>query len=475
MAAAASPAASAASQAMAMPAAADASITAELLRLWTHLSSPTALIELVVFAGCLALAWGLVRLARGAEPPREGSVWFGRRIVDGVLFPLAALLLALVAHWVLRQYIPTAVFKLVVPMLLSLAAIRLTVRVLGEAFPSSPLVRALERTFSWLAWLAVVLWVTGLLPALLDELDQISWKIGGTTLSVRTLLEGVISAVLVLMLALWLSSLLERRLLKGATSNLSMRKMAANAMRALMLFVGLMFALSAAGIDLTALGVLGGALGVGIGFGLQKLAANYVSGFVILAENSMRIGDMVRVDQFEGRITDITTRYTTIRALNGRESLVPNEMMITQRIENLSLADSNMLLTTVVQVPYGSDVPTLMTELLAVVREVPRVLANPGPGVNLTAFAADGLELTFGFWIGDPENGQVNARSDVNLAILKALTARGVEIPFPQRVLHAVPAPVQTPSAAAAASVPAASATPTSTPVAPRGGPTPAP
>jgi small-conductance mechanosensitive channel len=182
--------------------------------------------------------------------------------------------------------------------------------------------------------------------------------------------------------------------------------------------------------------VLGGALGVGIGFGLQKLASNYVSGFVILAENSMRIGDLVRVDNFEGRITDITTRYTKIRALNGRESIVPNEMMITQRIENLSLADSNMLLNTVVQVAYGTDVERLMPELLEVVRAVPRVLAEPPAVANLTAFAADGLELTFGFWIGDPENGQVNARTAVNVAILKALTERGIEIPFPQRVLH---------------------------------------
>jgi small-conductance mechanosensitive channel len=297
-------------------------------------------------------------------------------------------------------------------------------------------VRVFERSFSWLAWIAVVLWITGVLPLLLAELDRISWKLGGTTVSVRNLLEGTVSAIVVLMVTLWLSSLLEQKLLRGAVENLSIRKMAANALRALLLFVGLLVALSAAGLDLTALGVLGGALGVGIGFGLQKLAANYVSGFVILAENSMRIGDLVRVDNFEGRITDITTRYTKIRALNGRESIVPNEMMITQRIENLSLADSNMLLTTAVQVAYGTDVERLMPELLEVVRQVPRVLAEPPAVVNLTAFAADGLELTFGFWIGDPENGQVNARTAVNVAILKALTERGIEIPFPQRVLH---------------------------------------
>lgn len=422
-----------------------ASATAdELSRLVANLSSRSALIELAAFAGCLLLAWLLVRLLRGSEAPRDNSVWFGRSIVDGVLFPLTALLLALLARWLLKDLVPTAVFKLVVPILVSLAAIRLTVRVLREAFPGVRLVRVFERTFSWVAWIAVVLWVTGILPVLLDELDQISWKLGGTTLSVRNLIEGAISAIVVLMVTLWASSMLEQQLLKGATDNLSMRKMAANALRALLLFVGLIFALSAAGIDLTALGVLGGALGVGIGFGLQKLAANYVSGFVILAENSMRIGDLVRVDNFEGRITDITTRYTKIRALNGRESLVPNEMMITQRIENVTLADSQMLLTTVVQVAYGTDVAKLMPELLDVVRLVPRVLADPGPGVNLTAFASDGLELSFGFWIGDPENGQVNVRTDVNLAILRALNERGIEIPFPQRVVHqAAPTPAK--------------------------------
>jgi small-conductance mechanosensitive channel len=421
---------------MAGPAVAPASTAAEVHLLVANLTSRTALIELAAFVGCLLLAWALVRLLRGPLAPRENSVWFGQRIVDGVMFPLLALLLALLARWLMQSHVPTAVFKLVVPILMSLAAIRLTVRVLHQAFPTSPVVRLFERTFSWVAWIAVVLWVTGILPLLLAELDQITWKLGGTTISVRNLLEGAISAVVVLMVTLWLSSLLEQRLLRGAVENLSMRKMAANALRALLLFMGLLFALSAAGIDLTALGVLGGALGVGIGFGLQKLASNYVSGFVILAENSMRIGDLVRVDSFEGRITDITTRYTKIRALNGRESLVPNEMMITQRIENVTLADSHVLLTTVVQVAYGTDVTRLMAELLEVVKTVPRVLADPPPAANLTAFAPDGLELTFGFWIGDPENGQLNARSGVNLALLAALNERGVEIPFPQRVLH---------------------------------------
>lgn len=407
----------------------------ELAQLARGLLVPSALAELAVFAVCLALAWGVVRVLRGPQPLR-GSIWFGRRIVDGVLFPVLALGLALLARRLLDAWLPLTAFRVIVPVLVSLVVIRVTVRVLRVAFPHSQLMRVVERSVSWLAWIGTVLWVTGVLPLLLAELDAIHWTIGSTQVSVRNLLEGLLSAVVVMVLVLWLSSALEARLLRGAGANLSLRKMAANLLRSVLLFVGLMFALSAAGIDLTALGVLGGAIGVGIGFGLQKLAANYVSGFVILAERSMRIGDMVMVDGFEGRITDINTRYTVIRALNGRESIVPNEMLITQRVENASLADRQVLHSTVVQVAYGSDLDSLMPRLQAAVAAVPRVLADPGPGVRLSNFAADGLELTISFWIGDPENGSANVRSDVNLALLRTLDALGVEIPYPQRVIR---------------------------------------
>ena len=328
-----------------------------------------------------------------------------------------------------------AVFGLLVPILVSLLVIRVTVRVLRAAYPESQLMRVFERSLSWVVWLGTVLWVVGVLPVLLDEMDQIRWTLGGSEVSLRNLLEGLVSVVLVMVVALWISAAVEARLLRGAGATLSLRKMASNAVRALLLFVGLIFALSAAGIDLTALGVLGGAIGVGIGFGLQKLASNYVSGFVILAERSVRIGDIVTVDGFEGRITDINTRYTVIRALSGRESIVPNEMFITQRVENASLADRNVLQQSVVQVAYGTDVEPLMAALTETVGQVPRVMAQPGVSVRLTSFAADGLELTVFYWIGDPENGSANVRSDVNLAILRLLVSRGVEIPFPQRVV----------------------------------------
>jgi len=409
----------------------------ELQALTAALFSPTALVGLAVLVACLGLSWLVVSVLHRRVAHRPDSVLFGSHVVDGALFPVLALLLALLAKQVLPHFgLSPAVFKLAVPVLMSLLAIRMTVRVLSAALPNSGLVKVIERTVSWLAWGGSILWVTGLLPWFLEELDAIDFKVGVTKISLRNLIEGSFTAVVVLVLALWVSSVIEARLLRGGRMDLSLRKIAANITRALLLLVGLLFALSAAGIDLTALGVLGGALGVGIGLGLQRLAANYVSGFVILAERSLRIGDMVKVDNFEGRISDIKTRYTVIRALNGREAIVPNEMLITQRVENSSLADPKVLLSTVVQVAYGTDVDDLMPKLAARVSEVPRVLSEPGPAVQLSSFAADGLELTVFFWIADPENGQGGVRSDVNVAILRLLNGMKIEIPFPQRVVR---------------------------------------
>jgi small-conductance mechanosensitive channel len=401
------------------------------------LVSAESFLVLAAFAACIALAWLFVWSVRRAFAAQDLSVLLGKRLIDGVLFPVVLLGLTFAARTLLTTDHPVALFGILLPVCMSLALIRFGVKVLQVAFGAAPFVRVLERTISWIAWLAVVLWVTGILPLLLDELDQIRWKIGGAMLSVRTLIEGALTAGAVLIVMLWISSALESRLLKSATgSDLSLRMVISNTVRALLMFVGLLLALSAVGIDLTALSVLGGAVGVGIGFGLQKLAANYVSGFVILAERSMRIGDMVKVDNFEGRITDIKARYTLIRSPTGRESIVPNEMLITQRVENLSLADTKVAQSTTVSVAYNAPVDEVMQLLQQACQAQPRVLAEPAPSVALSAFGADGLEFTVNYWFDDPASGQLNLKSDVNLAILKTLRDHGIEIPFPQRVVH---------------------------------------
>lgn len=422
----------------------------EIERLLRDLGHPGMWVEVTVLLACLAAAWAIAWFA-GRRHAAE-SIWFGRVIVDGLLFPLLALAFTWIARSVVDDFQKVVLLRIAIPVLVSLAGIRFLARVLTVAFPASAIARLVERLFSWLAWLGAVLWILGLLPPVLEELEAIQFSFGKTRLSLLALLQGALSAGAVMVIALWISATVERNVLRETVDDLSLRKVAANAIRAVLLLVGFLFALSAVGVDLTALSVLGGALGVGLGFGLQKLAANYVSGFVILFERSLRIGDTVRVDNFEGVVADIKTRYTLIRALNGRESIVPNEKLIVERIENLSLADTKVLITTEVGVSYDSDVDQVQAILLAAARGTPRVIADPAPAVRLAAFGADGLQFAVQFWIDDPHNGQGNVRSDVNLAILRGLRAAGIEIPYPQRVMRMAPAeaPAATSSSKAA-------------------------
>lgn len=417
----------------------------DLERVLINLLQPAALAELAALALCLLFAGFAVRILRrrmsGSSPK---SIWLGEQGTDGALFPLLALGFAYLSAWLLGRWVPLAVFRLAEPVLLSLLVIRIVVRVLAASFPRSVARLATERSVTWLAWIVVLLWVLGVLGPLVDSLRDLSWKIGSTRMSVLGVVEVVLVTAAVLVVSLWISSAIERRLLRHADpEDLSTRKMAANLVRALLLFIGLMLVLPAVGVDLTALSVLSGAIGVGLGFGFQKIASNYVSGFVILGERSLRIGDMVKVDDFEGRISDIRTRYTMVCANDGREAIVPNEMLITQRVENASLSDRRVSVSTVVQVAYGTDLKALFPELLAGIAEVDRVLSDPAPSVLLSNFAADGLELTLFFWVRDPEQGIGGPRSNVNLLVLDTLNRLGIEIPFPQRVVHQLPpAPV---------------------------------
>lgn len=406
----------------------------EIDKLVRDLGHPGMPWEIAVLLGCLALAFVLCWLIGRKQPP--DSVWFGRATVDGLLFPLLALLLTYGARLAVAQHQPVVLLRIALPVLISLAGIRFLARVFTVVFPQSALARLVERLFSWVAWIAAVLWIVGLLQPVLAEMEAFHIAFGKSKISVLSLVQGALSAGVVLVLALWISATIERKVLRETVADLSLRKVAANAIRAVLLLVGLLFALSAVGVDLTALSVLGGALGVGLGFGLQKLASNYVSGFVILSERSLRIGDTVRVDNFDGVVADIKTRYTLIRSLSGRESIVPNEKLITERIENLSLADPKVLLSTEVGVAYDSDVDAVRDILERAARETPRVIANPAPAARLMRFGTNALEFVLQFWIEDPQNGQGNVVSDVNFRVLKGLRAAGVEIPFPQQVVH---------------------------------------
>jgi small-conductance mechanosensitive channel len=275
-----------------------------------------------------------------------------------------------------------------------------------------------------------------LLPLVAQELAQIKLSFGKVRLDLRTLLEGVLSCGLVLMLSLWLSATIEQRLLSQAVSDLSMRKVAANLLRAVLLLVGLLFALSAVGVDLTALSVLGGAFGVGLGLGLQKLAANYVSGFVVLVERSVRIGDYIKVDGLEGRVTDIKTRYTLLRDASGRESIIPNDMLLTQRVDNLSLSDPQIAVHCTYALGVDVDIEQVLSLLSLAALQSDRVLRDPPPNAFLSKVESAGLEFTVVSWVSDPEAGYLKTRSQINTAVVQALRQAGIELPkAPQQLV----------------------------------------
>lgn len=207
-----------------------------------------------------------------------------------------------------------------------------------------------------------------------------------------------------------------------------LRKVVANAVRITLVFVAVLVTLTAVGIDLTALSVFSGALGVGIGLGLQRLAANYVSGFVILSEHSMRIGDLVRVGGFEGRISNIHTRYTTLRSASGIEAIVPNDTLTTTMVENLSLPQQRSLESIAVAVAPDSDIEQVQQLLCKAALQCERVLHEPAPAALLSKLGANALELKLTYWLADPEHGTAEPRSRINLQILRQLRAHDIQM-----------------------------------------------
>ncbi|HEX9259808.1 MAG TPA: mechanosensitive ion channel domain-containing protein, partial [Acidimicrobiales bacterium] len=189
------------------------------------------------------------------------------------------------------------------------------------------------------------------------------------------------------------------------------------------------------GLDLTVLSVFGGALGVGIGLGLQKLASNYIAGFVILLERSIRLGDLVTVGDRYGAVTKVTSRYVVVRSLDSVEAIVPNETMVTTTVLNHSLSARDARVAVQIQVAYCTDLERALALLIEVARANPRVETTDGrsPAAFVLRFAEGGIDLELGVWIRDPEVGQLNLKSELNLAIWKAFQQNGIGVPFAQR------------------------------------------
>jgi len=391
---------------------------------------------------CGALGWSASRALRHlfevpGAPPR--MLRLGVESFTRVLTPVLALVLLLLARELLIDHHRVNLLRLAIPLVASLALIRFVFYMLQRAFgrdgSSGAFLHLFEKFFAALVWIGVALHITGLWPALVRELEQTVLPIGRYQISVLTILQALISVAVTLILAFWAGAMLEDRLMQLNTMHLSLRTVVARMARALLVLVAILFSLSLVGIDLTVLSVFGGALGVALGLGLQKIASNYVSGFVILLERGLSIGDMVTVDKYYGKVAQINSRYTVLRGLDGVESAVPNEMFVSTPVQNHSLSEHAIRLSTQLTVEYHNNVENLLLQLEQAASGIERVSKAVPPSALLIRFGPDGLELEVGFWIADPENGRLNVLSEVNRAIWRTLKAQGVQIARPRREL----------------------------------------
>jgi len=332
--------------------------------------------------------------------------------------------------------------QLAITLLAAMAAIRLVVYILRRAFAGVAVLANFERALALFIWIAVALYLLGVLPDVVEWLEATSLQIGKARLSLWIILMGLVSLGVALLGALWLGSVVEARLLRSQSLDTSLRVVVARLAKALLLLLAILIGLSAVGIDLTVLSVFGGALGVGLGLGLQRIVNSYVSGFILLLDRSVRLGDMITVDKYHGIVAEINTRYAVIRSLDGTEAIVPNEVLVSSPVTNHTYTDRRSRVGIKVSVGYNTDVKQAMALLVEVAREHPRAIKDPAPNAAVLGFGADGIDLEVGLWIADPEQGKGNVQSDVAQGILERFRAAGIEIPFPQRevrVIHVNP------------------------------------
>lgn len=413
-----------------------------LLAVWEDLQRPGVVWQVAVLAACVLLAWalsrGVLRRATGATATK----WqFGAGGLKRILFPLFVLVLVVIARAALRQSMHVSLLDLAVPLAGSAALVRILVYTLRYVFAPSGVLAAFERGIALVVWGAFALYLVGVLPVIVDGLDSIEFQVGRQRISVWLVLQALAWATLTVLAALWVGSAIEARLMGTATLHPNLRVVFSRLVKALLLVLAVVVALPIVGIDLTVLSVFGGALGVGIGLGLQRIASNYVSGFILLLERSIRLGDMITADQFYGEVKDITTRYVVVRALDGREAIIPNELLITTKVLNHSYTDNKVRHALDVQVAYGADIERALRLMEAIAAEQPRVLKDPAPLAFLTGFAESGVALELGFWIADPDQGTLSVKSQIGLELLRRFRAEGLEIPFPQREVRILSAP----------------------------------
>ncbi|WP_162172800.1 mechanosensitive ion channel family protein [Snodgrassella communis] len=317
-----------------------------------------------------------------------------------------------------------------------LLMIRLIMAILHNAIPNNRFNERYERSLSTFLWICFLLWLTSLDTFIIHLLKSLALPVGSTSLSLYTVITGSIIVGIAIIIAMWLSRITEQRILKADKLDINLRYVLVKIVKTLLVIIAVLIALPMVGINLTILSVFGGALGVGLGLGLQKIASNYVSGFIILADHSVRPGDRLNINNFTGYVTKITARFVVLRSSDGSEALIPNDTFVSNTVINDSYSSKIMSTNLTLQVAYNTDLPLALEILKEVASKQARVCDDPKPNSFVTGFADSGINLYVNYWINDPENGFMSINSAILLEIWTRFKEVGIEFPFPQQEIR---------------------------------------
>ncbi|MGB9149814.1 MAG: mechanosensitive ion channel domain-containing protein [Burkholderiales bacterium] len=395
----------------------------------TALKTQRAQIQLGAIIACLGAAWLLAQVIKPRLSSPTPNWKFGAGSALRLLFPLLALAFVWVVKFFMAKSGAVEILKIAVVLLLSFVLIRFTIYVLRHVFPPSALLKSWERVIAYTTWSAVAMHVMGLAQPLLDLFNELTFKFGKQEISVLEIVQAVLIIVATVLVALWLARLAENRLIRSPHFDLSLRVVMSKVMRAVLLVLAILVALSVVGIDITLLSVFSGALGVGVGIGLQKIASNYISGFIILLDRSIRIGDLITLDNRHGVVTQLHTRYTVVKTREGTEAIIPNEFFITNTVINYSYSDARVLVTLPFTVSYDEVPETVLQIALDCAAKQARVLKDPAPAAMVKSLGNNSIEIELGFWVEDAQNGLGPVRSDIFLALWHEFQARGIKMP----------------------------------------------
>ncbi|RVU40888.1 mechanosensitive ion channel [Rheinheimera riviphila] len=418
-------------------------MTKQLQQYWqqglTLIAQPHFLIQLSLIAASLVLAWlfnSFIQTKLALHNP-TGFKHVALRSSQRIMMPLSLALLFWLCSAVLEaNEIPAKLLDLLLPVALALGVVRLLVYILRKAFSSSPLIKSAEPFVVITIWLTLVLHLLGWLTPLLKLFDALAVTFGESRISLLIVIKLVLIIVLAFTIALWLAEVINQKMKNSKVISPSMQVGFSKFAKFFLITSAFLFALNAVGINLSSLAIFGGALGVGLGFGLQRIASNFISGFILVFDRSIKPGDIITVGDKFGWVEQLNARYVVLRNRQGVDTLIPNENLIITEVINWSYADPNVRLEVKIPISYHNDPEQAMALMLQCANASPRVLTTPEPTVRLMDFAESGMNLQLRVWIADMENGTASVKSEINLAIWRAFKANNITMPFPQRDLH---------------------------------------